>query len=77
MTKNKNPETVYSPQSETPYNGWLVSNNFLKRAFGVWGHMFVANLIIIIPFMIIWVIIKFIIIGGVINNFDISQFQEY
>lgn len=25
---------------------WLYSDSFLKRAFAIWGHYFVANLII-------------------------------
>ena len=37
----------------TQYNGWLVSPNFLKRAFAVLGHAFVAQLIIAIPFWIL------------------------
>ncbi len=34
-------------------NSWLFSENFLKRAFAIWGHYFVANLIIGFPFVIL------------------------
>ncbi len=27
-------------------DSWLYSDSFLKRAFAIWGHYFVANLII-------------------------------
>ncbi len=32
----------------------IVHPNFWKRAFAVWGHFFVANLIISIPFVILY-----------------------
>ncbi len=32
----------------------IVHPSFLKRAFAVWGHVFVANLIISIPFTILY-----------------------
>lgn len=34
-------------------DSWLYSDSFLKRAFAVWGHYFVANLIIGIPVAVI------------------------
>ena len=40
MYMAKNEEDTYS------YKGWLTSDNFLKRAFGVLGYNFVAGLII-------------------------------
>ncbi len=36
-------------------DSWLYSDSFLKRCFAYWGYMIVANLIITIPFMILWV----------------------
>lgn len=35
----------------------LISPKFLRRAFTVWGHSFVAGLIISIPFIILAVVI--------------------
>jgi hypothetical protein len=35
---------------------WLFSDSFLKRAFAVWGHYFVANLIISVPFIILMLV---------------------
>ena len=32
----------------------IVHPSFLKRAFAVWGHFFVANFIIMIPFVILY-----------------------
>lgn len=40
MTKKAKTEDTYS------YKGWMMSDNILKRAFGVWGHYTLANLII-------------------------------
>ena len=39
--------------NQTPYNGWSVSNSFLKRCFAIYGHSLVAALIIVIPIYII------------------------
>ena len=37
----------------------LLSSNFFQRAFTVWGHYFVAQLIISIPFICVYVILSF------------------
>ena len=37
----------------------IVSDSFLKRAFAVWGHNFVAQLIISIPIYILYFILMF------------------
>ena len=51
------------------YKGWMNSDRFLKRAFGVLGHYFVAALIIGIPFYILFLLIALtaggFIFGGV------------
>lgn len=44
-----------------PRNG-LVSNSFLQRAFSVWGHHFVAQLLINIAITIIYVLIVAVIL---------------
>lgn len=36
---------------------WLTSSSFLKRAFGVLGHLIVAYILIAIPIVIIMAII--------------------
>ena len=41
----------------------LLSNDYLKRAFAVWGHYFVAQLIITIPLIILY----FLLIGWIIS----------
>lgn len=35
----------------------LLSKSFLQRAFTVWGHYFVANLFVAIPFVILWFLV--------------------
>ncbi|MBD3309749.1 hypothetical protein GF351_00870 [Candidatus Woesearchaeota archaeon] len=35
------------------YRGWLISDNFLKRAFAIYGYTLVAGLVIMIPVYII------------------------
>ena len=44
------------------YKGWLISDNFLKRAFAVYGYMMVAGLIIVIPVYVL-MFIMFLFIG--------------
>jgi hypothetical protein len=46
-------KTSEEPKSKTR----LLSDNFITRAFTVWGHYFVANLIISIPIIICSLII--------------------
>jgi hypothetical protein len=40
----------------------LLSRNFIQRAFTVWGHYFVAQLIISIPFVCVYIILFFTIL---------------
>lgn len=47
--------------SYIPRNG-LVSNSFMKRAFSVWGHHFVAQLLINIAVGVLYVIIVVVIL---------------
>lgn len=47
----KNKRDTYS------YKGWLTSDNFLKRAFAVYGYALVAGLIIAIPIYILMFLI--------------------
>ena len=42
----------------------IVHPSFLKRAFAIWGHFFVANFIISIPFTILY----FCLLSLVFNN---------
>lgn len=41
---------VEALQSRLP-NTWLLSDNLLKRAFGVYGHYLLAGLLIAVPIM--------------------------
>ena len=43
---------------EPPYNGWLVSNSFPKRAMAVVGHYLAGALMIFVPIAIISVILS-------------------
>ncbi len=52
--EGKKTEDTYS------YKGWLNSDSFLKRAFSILGYMFVAQMIIQIPFIIIFFAIMMI-----------------
>ncbi len=53
MTDKKGVKKVEDTYS---YKGWLNSDSFLKRAFSILGYMFVAQMIIQIPLMIIFFI---------------------
>ena len=46
----------------------LLSSGFLARAFSVWGHFFVANLIISIILLVIYLLIMFVFLGSVLGN---------
>jgi hypothetical protein len=43
-------ETRFSP------NSWLYGSSFFKRAFAMWGHVFVAGLIIGV---VVWIVFFF------------------
>ena len=45
----------------------LISPNFLQRAFTVWGHYFVAQLIISVPILCVYFIIAFLLIQNGIS----------
>jgi len=44
---------VAALETRLPANSWLFGNNFLKRAFAMWGHVFVAGLIIGV---VVWIV---------------------
>jgi len=46
----------------------LLDHNFFKRAFAVWGHFFVANLIISLFFLILYACLMMVIFGSVFGN---------
>lgn len=46
----------------------LINRNFLKRAFTVWGHFFVANLIIGITVGIAYACLMMIFFGSLFGN---------
>lgn len=43
-----NQQTAKSQDTHS-YKGWLNSDSFLKRAFAIYGYMFVAGLIVAVP----------------------------
>ncbi len=47
----------------------IVSPRYLTRAFAVWGHYFVANLIISIPITAVIIAAYLLMLYGVIPNF--------
>ena len=46
----------------------LFSSSFLKRAFAVWGHFFVANLIIGTTFGVIYFCFVIVVFGSLFHN---------
>ena len=63
MTENKKKVDTYS------YKGWMLSDNFLKRAFAVFGHYIVADLIIVGTLLFLIVILMLIVfaVGSIIR----------
>ena len=60
---------------EQKYNGWLVSESFLKRCFAVLGHGLVAQAIIAIPMWIIMAILMFSFMGKITEQLP-SETQQ-
>lgn len=56
------------PKDTHSYKGWLNSDNFLKRAFAIYGYMMVAGLIIMIPFYILMMVMMFSLFQQFIPN---------
>jgi hypothetical protein len=46
----------------------IISVSFFKRAFAIWGHFFVANLIIGISFGILYFCLAIVFFGSVFGN---------
>lgn len=51
----------------------LIDPNFLKRAFAVWGHFFVANLIVGIIVGIAYAALMIVLFGSIFGNLIQSQ----
>jgi hypothetical protein len=51
----------------------LIHPSFLKRAFAVWGHFFVANLIISLFFLILYACLMMVMFGSVFGNLIQNQ----
>ncbi len=61
-TEQKQSTDTYS------YKGWIISDSFIKRCFGVFGHYLVANLIVSAVLMLIGLIFVFTIGGFFLSN---------
>ncbi|RPJ24577.1 MAG: hypothetical protein EHM33_17390 [Chloroflexi bacterium] len=46
----------------------IVHPSFLKRAFAIWGHFFVANLIISLPFTILYFCLLTLLFNGTLQT---------
>jgi hypothetical protein len=57
-------------------DSWLVSDSFLKRAFAIWGYHFVANIIIMIPIMILWFAFVAMIVGMGISQMNHDGYND-
>jgi hypothetical protein len=40
-------------EPKSSYNGWLISDNFFKRAFAIWFHNVIINIIISLAVVVI------------------------
>ena len=63
QVKHKAEAQTFKTERNLPNTG-LVSDSFFTRAFTVWGHYFVAQLIIGIPMFICYLIFIFAILGS-------------
>ena len=39
--------------SDKKYEGWLVSDSLIKRSLAVYGHSVVAQLLVMVPFLVL------------------------
>ena len=51
------------------YKGWITSQSFIKRCFGIYVHWLVAHLIITIPLVVLFLILGIIIGSSTINYY--------
>jgi hypothetical protein len=49
-------------------NSSIFSDNFLTRAFAIWGHYFVAQLMIGVIILAVYLVIFVVILGGIAIN---------
>ena len=66
--------------SKPRYNGWLISDSFIKRALAVYGYGFVAWFMIFVPIFILIMIFGLVFWWMALNeaaeNGDLQRFQE-
>lgn len=71
-TEINQPESYQSPpKSAETVESWLFSDNFLKRAFAIWGHFMVAHMIIVAGTVLIFLLLMLIIaiiFGGLLSS---------
>lgn len=60
----------YEKTDKFAYKGWMNSDNFIKRAFGVFGYQMVAGCIVQAVVMTVFVIFAAIfgVFGALLNN---------
>jgi hypothetical protein len=63
QVKRSSGAQTFKTERGLPKTG-LISDSFFVRAFTVWGHYFVAQLIIGVPFFICYLIFLFSIMGN-------------
>jgi hypothetical protein len=61
-------------QKQAPQTN-LISRNFLKRAFAVWGHFFVANLIISTVIGTIYLCLAATMFGAILNSIKLPPLR--
>jgi hypothetical protein len=66
QVKYKTDSQIFKTEQGLPNTG-LISDSFLMRAFTVWGHYFVAQLIIAIPMFICYMIFVFTLMSKMNN----------
>lgn len=56
-------------------NTSVVAPSFMKRAFAIWGHAFVANFVISLIAGIIGFVLSLVFAGGIMSMLQNAQFQ--
>ncbi|MEA3350442.1 MAG: hypothetical protein U9Q82_07470 [Chloroflexota bacterium] len=61
---NQSQAKTFKTKADRLPNTAIISASFFARAFAVWGHYFVAQLIISIPVFICYLILMFTVLSG-------------
>lgn len=64
MVGHSSPPKTFKTERDRLPNTNLLSDSFISRAFAIWGHYAVAQIIISIPMFLCYIIFIFVVLGS-------------